>query len=99
MADVSIEMTPRQETPRWLALSVQGLTVVAALAVASLALLTVDADPVAVYSQMFLSAFTDPMQATRVINRSAPLILAGLAVYIPLRSGLYNIGAEGQIIV
>lgn len=99
MTDVSIEMTARQETPRWLALSVQGLTVVAALAVASLALLTVNADPIAVYSQMFLGAFTDPFQAARVINRSAPLILAGLAVYIPLRSGLYNIGAEGQIIV
>jgi len=92
-------MTPRQETPRWLSLSVQGLTVVAALAVASLVLLTVDADPLVVYSQMFLGAFTSPSQAVRVINRSAPLILAGLAVYIPLRSGVYNIGAEGQIIV
>lgn len=78
---------------------IQGLTVVAALAVAALALVVVDANPVTVYSEMFLGAFSDPLQASRVLNRSAPLILAGLAVYIPLRSGLYNIGAEGQLIV
>jgi ABC-type uncharacterized transport system permease subunit len=99
MTNVSVELTPRTQTPRWFAVAVQGLTVVAALAVAALALVAVDANPVTVYSEMFLGAFSDPLQASRVFNRSAPLILAGLAVYIPLRSGLYNIGAEGQLII
>lgn len=99
MVNVRFELTPRTQTPRWLAVAVQVLTVVAALAVAAVALLLVDANPLAVYSRMFIGAFTDPFQTSRVLNRSAPLILAGLAVYIPLRSGLYNIGAEGQFIV
>jgi len=99
MVNVSIELTPRQETSRWLSVGIQALTVLLALCVASVALLTVDMSPVAIYSTMFLSSFTDPLQAARVLNRSAPLILAGLAVYIPLRSGLYNIGAQGQLIV
>lgn len=99
MANVSIELTPRKRTPRWLSVVIQAMTIVAALAVAAVALLVVEADPLAVYAQMFVGAVTDPFQTTRVLNRSAPLILAGLAVYIPLRSGLYNIGAEGQIIV
>ena len=97
--DASLKLTRRKQTPRWLGFSVQVFTVVAALAVASLALLAVDLNPLAVYGQMFLGAITDPFQTSRVLNRSAPLILAGLAVYIPLRSGLYNIGAEGQLIM
>jgi ABC-type uncharacterized transport system permease subunit len=99
MANVSVEMTPRTDTPRWFGVVVQALTVVAALAAAAVVLLVVKEDPIAVYSTMFVGSVTDPFQTSRVINRSAPLILAGLAVYIPLRSGLYNIGAEGQLIV
>ena len=99
MANVSIELTPRTETPRWFGVAVQAVTVVAALVAAAAILLIVDADPITVYSAMFVDGITDPFQTSRVINRSAPLILAGLAVYIPLRSGLYNIGAEGQLIV
>jgi simple sugar transport system permease protein len=97
--DASLELTKRQQTPRWFGISIQIFTVLAALAVASLALLAVDLNPLVVYDQMFLGAITDPFQTSRVLNRSAPLILAGLAVYIPLRSGLYNIGAEGQLIM
>ncbi|MFD0390071.1 hypothetical protein ACFQ4K_23425 [Tistrella bauzanensis] len=32
-----------------------------------------------------------------LLARMAPLLLAGIAVAIPLRAGLYNVGAEGQI--
>jgi len=99
MANVSIEMTPRSETPRWFGVVVQVLTVIGAMVAAAVVLLIVNEDPISVYSTMFVGAITDPFQTSRVINRSAPLILAGLAVYIPLRSGLYNIGAEGQLIV
>jgi simple sugar transport system permease protein len=72
MVNVSIELTPRQETSRWLSVGIQALTVLLALCVASVALLTVDMSPVAIYSTMFLSSFTDPLQAARVLNRSAP---------------------------
>jgi len=99
MTNIRIEKTPRQEISRWFAVALQGLTVIAALAVASIALLYVDANPLDVYSKMFISPLTDQVVAEQVLNRSAPLILTGLAVYIPLRSGLYNIGAEGQFIV
>jgi simple sugar transport system permease protein len=33
------------------------------------------------------------------LKQTAPLIFAGLAVFIALRAGLFNIGAEGQILV
>ena len=84
---------------RWSAVALQGLTILAALTVASVALLYVDANPLEVYSEMFITPLIDQNVAEEVLNRSAPLILTGLAVYIPLKSGLYNIGGEGQFIV
>jgi general nucleoside transport system permease protein len=33
------------------------------------------------------------------INQATPLILAGLAVAIPFQAGMFNIGAQGQIVV
>ena len=98
MDNFGIEMTPRKRTPRWLTVAAQGATILAALAVAAIPIMVVKSDPVTVYSEMFLTAVENPFVRDRVLNRAAPLILAGLAVYLPLRSGLYNIGAEGQLI-
>lgn len=92
-------MTQRKQTPRWLAVGAQVATIFAALAVAAIPIIVVNSNPLSVYSEMFLTPFTNPLVRDRVINRSAPLILAGLAVYLPLRSDVYNIGAEGQLIV
>lgn len=94
-----LDLTPRQEVPAWLAVSAQLLTVLCALLIASVALAMVDINPIEAYALMFVEPFTNVFHATRIINRSAPLILAGLAVYLPLRSGLYNIGAEGQLVL
>jgi ABC-type uncharacterized transport system permease subunit len=35
---------------------------------------------------------------TRTLQKTAPLVLTGLAVVIPLRVGLFNIGGQGQLI-
>ncbi|MEQ4547443.1 ABC transporter permease [Nocardioides kribbensis] len=36
---------------------------------------------------------------TRTLNRAAPLICAGLGVSLAFRAGLFNIGAQGQMLV
>ena len=36
---------------------------------------------------------------TATLERAAPLICAGLSVTLPFRAGLFNIGAQGQLIV
>ncbi len=40
-----------------------------------------------------------PNEPLRLIAKATPLILSGLAVAVALRAGLFNIGAEGQILV
>jgi len=54
-------------------------------------------NPVAAYGTMFVNTLTTPFGVTEVLLRSVPLVLTGLAVYLPLRAGLWNIGAEGQL--
>jgi ABC-type uncharacterized transport system permease subunit len=44
----------------------------------------------------FLSAVFNPLSETAV--QATPLILAGLAVALPYRAGLFNIGGQGQFI-
>jgi general nucleoside transport system permease protein len=55
-------------------------------------------DPLSLYGDMVLS-LADPVQAQAVLVRAAVLLLAGLAVAVPARAGLLNVGGEGQIVI
>lgn len=51
------------------------------------------------YRALIVGAFGGLPRISEWLTRSTPLILTGLAVAIPLRAGLFNIGGEGQFIV
>ena len=57
----------------------------------------------AAYSGLFAGAVGNPFVSitpiTETLLRATPLILAGLAVALGFRAGLFNIGAEGQIYI
>src|SRR4051812_13387696 len=55
--------------------------------------------PVEAYGALFEGAFADYYGVASTLVRMSPLLLASLAVIIPLRAGLFNIGAEGQIYI
>ena len=50
------------------------------------------------YSAMFRGAFAGVGPISETLVASTPLILTGLAFTVTLRTGLFNIGAEGQMI-
>jgi ABC-type uncharacterized transport system permease subunit len=52
-----------------------------------------------VFEDLWLFSFGSPTGIEDVATLSTPLILTGLAAAIPLRLGLWNIGAEGQLFV
>lgn len=56
-------------------------------------------DPLAMYRTMWEATFQGGYGPGQVLNRTAPLLLAGLAVAVPARAGLINIGGEGQIVI
>ncbi len=75
------------------------LAIVVALVISALVILAIGQDPLAAVRVMF--DFGDrPSQQTQaivtVLNRAVPLFLAGLAVSVAFRMGLFNIGVEGQ---
>lgn len=55
--------------------------------------------PIEGYEALWNGAFGDAFTIGETIRRITPLILTGLAVAFAFRSGLFNIGAEGQVIV
>jgi general nucleoside transport system permease protein len=51
------------------------------------------------YSALVRGAFGSGPALERTLERSAPLICAGLGVALAFRAGLFNIGAQGQALV
>lgn len=75
------------------------IALTAGFIVASLAILISGADPIASFRAMFSSALGSPTAVGETLVKTIPLALTGLAVAIGLRAGLFNIGAEGQLLV
>jgi simple sugar transport system permease protein len=56
-------------------------------------------DPVLGYTALFEGMFGTPRAFGETIRAMTPLILAGIAVGFAFRTGLFNIGVEGQALV
>lgn len=56
-----------------------------------------ESDPLEAYAALFSGAFLEYHGFATTLVKMSPILLAGLAVAVPLRAGLFNIGAEGQI--
>jgi len=76
-----------------------GLSVLAAFVVFGLFLLVNGTDPIEAYQAMWNSVTRDANSFGDVLVRTTPYLLAALAVALPARAGLFNIGGEGQLII
>jgi simple sugar transport system permease protein len=65
----------------------------------ALFLLSQGANPLESYEAMFRSAFGDWYGIGEVAIKSTPFLLTALAVAIPARAGLINVGGEGQLMI
>jgi len=73
------------------------LIIVLALAIFSLILLLVGKDPVKAYRDTFAYTFGNAYGLSELLVRMIPLLLAAVAVALPARVGLINVGGEGQL--
>lgn len=74
-------------------------SIVLGLVVGAIALLIAGFDPIHAYSAMIEGIFGKPKFIAWTIIRSTPLILTGLSIAFAFKTGLFNIGAEGQFII
>ena len=75
------------------------LAVVVALIISSIVMAVLQVNPFQVFKVMVDFGETPTQQVTQIVvvlNRAIPLFLAGVAVAIAFRMGLFNIGVEGQ---
>ena len=73
--------------------------IAAALLVFALLLVAKGADPISGYRAMWDSITRDSNSIGDVLVRTGPYLLAALAVVVPARAGLFNIGGEGQLVI
>jgi len=74
-------------------------SVLAAFSVGGLLIWAQGVNPFHAYYVLFDYALGNTEGIVRVLEKSTPLILTGLAVTVGLRVGLFNIGAQGQLLV
>ncbi len=72
---------------------------VAVLAVTGSAFIIAGANPLDAYVAYFVAPLTREFTLWEVLNVSTPLLFAGLAVAVAFRSGYWNIGVEGQLLM
>lgn len=82
----------------WQAASIL-IAIVAALLVSAILLLTAGANPLVAFGALFTGAFGSWRAVMETLVRAGPLILTGLAATIAFRARIWNIGAEGQLVV
>jgi ABC-type Mn2+/Zn2+ transport system ATPase subunit len=93
MSGLSVVTTVGRQAWRCAVLDASALVIFGAFVLAK------GADPVRMYADVWASTFGDAAQLQTVLVRFAVLLLAGLAVAVPARAGLLNVGGEGQIVV
>jgi len=72
---------------------------VCALLVGAVFILLAKSDPIKAYGVMFTGPFTSKFGISETLVRTVPLLLVGLGIVVSFRSGILNIGGEGQILI
>lgn len=75
------------------------VSVILGLLVGAVIMLVSGYDPVKGYTALWNGIFGDAYAIGETIRQITPYLLAGLAVAFAFRTGLFNIGVEGQLIV
>ena len=73
--------------------------VLTAVVLGSVVMLTAGVNPVDAYGALFRGALGSPEAVASTLGRSTPYIIASLAVALGFKAGLFNIGAEGQLLL
>lgn len=94
-----LRLERRERTPGYYYFLVPALSILVALTLGALFLLVNGFDPLLSYVEMGKASFATLYGIEDSLVSATPLVLTGLAAALAFRFKLYNIGAEGQLIV
>ncbi|HTE56408.1 MAG TPA: ABC transporter permease [Kofleriaceae bacterium] len=75
-----------------------GLALLTALVAGSVLILVVGESPLVVYQLLLKSTWGTRYGIGQVLFKTTPLVLTGLSVAVAFKVGLFNIGAQGQLV-
>jgi simple sugar transport system permease protein len=111
MASVAAQPSRQQSSPGFIfslairlralfqTLLIPFLAIFTALVFGAILILLAGRDPIAAYEGLVEGALLEPRGLVQSLLKSSPLILSGLAVGFAFKGGLFNIGAQGQLIM
>jgi simple sugar transport system permease protein len=73
--------------------------VLVAIGLLAAAVMLAGASPIGALHTLYQGSLGSPAAIAGTFRETTPLLIAGLAVFIALRAGLFNIGVEGQLVV
>lgn len=82
----------------WRSASVPLGSVILALLIGAILLIVSGASPLEAYWALFRGSFGTGQALARTLEKATPLIFSGLAVAFAFKAGLFNIGAQGQLL-
>ena len=82
---------------RLLTVGVPIASVLLALLIGSILLLLINVNPLEAYKYLIFGNFTSIYNISEIFVKATPIILTGLAFTFAYKSGLFNIGADGQM--
>ncbi len=98
-AGLSLRLERRLTTPRWLDFLAPVVSLLLALVVIAALFRVLGVDPVVAYQRIFRGAFGSLYGLSETVVKSIPLMLCGVGLTLAFRARVYNIGAEGQLLM
>ena len=80
------------------AISLPLLSILIARLIGALVIMIDEGSPLEAYRALFRGAFGTQAAIQRTMEKATPLIFSGLAVAFAFKGGLFNIGAQGQLL-
>jgi general nucleoside transport system permease protein len=101
------EQTPQaasNRAPNWLitfwrAINIPLGAVFLALLIGAIVLLVSGANPITAYTALFQASLGSLTAFGRTLEKATPLVFSALAVAFAFKAGLFNIGAQGQLLL
>lgn len=94
-----IKIEPRFDVPWWMTLTATILAVLFALFLGGLWLAWGGLPPLLAYRAMLKAGFLEPYSLSDTLVKATPIMLTGVSVTLAFRMRLWNIGAEGQLLI
>ncbi|MFZ7111713.1 MAG: ABC transporter permease [Desulfatiglandales bacterium] len=96
---MTVHLKKRLRPLTWTKYTLTPLSILSALLLGAFLFLWVGANPAQAYLEMIKGAFGNLYNFSEVLVRATPLILCGLSVGLAGKMLIWNIGAEGQLVM